>query len=97
MISESDLGRYEYHSNEENSHKFWWLIYDKTTRTYIAAWGRVGAKPQTKEYVGDSVAFKKVQEKLKKGYRRINNSKYATTQGSNAENFILSICEEEVA
>lgn len=94
MISEDLLGRYEYHCNEENSHKYWWLIYDKSTRTYIAAYGRVRAKAQTTEYVGDAVAMKKVKEKIKKGYVKLEG--YRTTEGSNAENFILNILDSEV-
>ena len=95
MISEYLLGRYEYHSAAENSHKYWWLYYDKSTRTYTAAYGRVRAKPQTTDYIGDEVAMKKVKEKLKKGYEKCEG--YTTTIGSNAENFILNILDKEVA
>ncbi len=95
MISKEMLGRYEYHNNLENSHKYWWLVYDKENRTYTAAYGRVGSHAQTTEYIGDTVALKKVKEKLKKGYKRLDG--YKTTEGSNAVSFILSIPDEEAS
>ena len=96
MIDSNLLGRYEYHDGD-NSKKYWWLVFDKDSRQYIAYWGRIKHRetPRATVYVGDDVATKKVKEKLKKGY--MHRQGFDTEIGSNAGHFIMSILEKEAA
>ena len=43
------IGRYEYHNDNENSHKYW-EVSDLGNGLYEIRWGRVGAKPQSTQY-----------------------------------------------
>jgi predicted DNA-binding WGR domain protein len=85
MIDASNLGRYEYIGG--SSAKYWHVIFNKTDRTYLAQWGRIGRDPQgEKEYTEDEVR-KKVREKLKKGYSKAQG--YQEESGANSLNFIM--------
>ena len=61
-----NLGRYEYHNDAKNSHKYW-DIRKNSHGTYIASWGRVETSPQSREYSEDEAA-QKITEKVRKGY-----------------------------
>ena len=63
------LGRYEYYSESENSDKFWQCIYDRKRDLYITSWGRNGNDAQGTKVVDEGEAFKKINEKIAKGYR----------------------------
>ncbi len=64
-------GRYEFHDDSINSHKYWTLTYDKREGTYTTAWGRIGSRGQAKPGLSGDQALKKVQEKISKGYKLI--------------------------
>lgn len=58
--------RLEFHSDEQNSHKFWSVSYNKND-SWEVSWGRVGSLGQC-QYINTSEAKKRVREKLNKGY-----------------------------
>jgi predicted DNA-binding WGR domain protein len=91
MISENNLGRYEYVGG--GSDKYWHVIFDKTKREYVAQWGkRTASQPQGTKVYSESEVRKKINEKVKKGYRQVQG--YNTSTGSNSIHFIL---EDEAA
>jgi hypothetical protein len=96
MIQENLLGRYEYSgttANGNRSDKYWHIIFDKTTRQYIAQWGRRSASaPQDTKVYSLPEARKKINEKINKGYNKVSG--YQTTAGENSIHFIL---EDEAA
>ena len=86
MISESNLGRYEYRDN--NSDKYWHIIYDRTKQVYLAQWGkRSNPSPQGQKEYSEAEVRKKVVEKQKKGYYKVNG--YQTSAGANSLHFIM--------
>lgn len=87
MIDRQSLGRYEYHNDSENSHKFYHIVYDRNQQTYIAAWGRVGTKGQYKAYT-EAEALRKIREKIGKGYRKDQSGRYEETIGENSIDWI---------
>jgi len=59
--------RLEYHSNEENSHKFW-MVTPHSKGSWKITWGRVGSDGKS-QCIDTNEATKRVREKLKKGYQ----------------------------
>lgn len=86
MISNNDLGRYEYEGG--TSSKFWHVIFDMTTRRYLAQWGRIGRDPQGQKEYSEAEVTKKIREKKKKGYQKVNG--YQETAGENSLHFIMT-------
>lgn len=94
-IPEEQLGRYEFIDYSINSEKFWHIIFDIEKNMYLATWGRIGKRsPQPKAYTAQEAA-KKIREKVAKGYKKNNNSKYKRVKGSSAIAFILSLAAED--
>jgi predicted DNA-binding WGR domain protein len=63
----SDLLRLEYHDDYKNSHKFYeWVT--MTDGTHLVRWGRIDTKGQSQTVTRDE-AKKRVDEKIRKGYR----------------------------
>jgi predicted DNA-binding WGR domain protein len=83
------FGRYEFRG--DGSKKFWHIVFDMTSQTYTASWGRIGNSAQSKKY-SRAEAMKKIQEKIKKGYIKVKG--YEEVIGSTAINYILT---DEVA
>jgi len=70
MLPDDILGRYEFHSDTTNSHKFWHVYYDERTRSYTCEWGRCGRVAQKrKPGMTEAEARKKISEKVNKGYQ----------------------------
>lgn len=70
MLPNDVLGRYEFHSEVSNSHKFWHIYYDNTSGSYTCEWGRVGrVAQQQKRGMTEAQARTKISEKISKGYR----------------------------
>lgn len=67
------LGRYEFHDNNANSHKFWTISYDSKNGSYIRTWGRIGADGQSQNDLTGVGALKLIQEKISKGYRKVED------------------------
>ena len=88
-MSNTMFGRYEF--KEGGSRKFWHIVYDLTTQTCTASWGRIGNSPQHKQY-SKSEALKKIKEKISKGYIKVQG--YEETVGNNSVHYILT---DEVA
>lgn len=85
MSNYSMFGRYEYRGG--SSKKFWHIVYDLSTETYTASWGRIGNSPQSKVYTR-AQALKKIQEKLNKGYVKVKG--YDETVGNHSVHYILN-------
>jgi predicted DNA-binding WGR domain protein len=68
------LGRYEYFDEAKNSDKYWICKYDRKTKTYTTEWGRNGnpSPNGTKEGLSETEAFKKISEKIAKGYKHVD-------------------------
>jgi len=70
MLPDDILGRYEFHSEVSNSHKFWHVYYDENRGSYTCEWGRVGYAAQKKKNdMTEAQARKKISEKINKGYQ----------------------------
>lgn len=83
-----ELGRYEFVGG--NSAKYWHIVFDKTKRVYLAKWGKIGKSPQgSKEYSREQ-AFKKIREKVNKGYGLVPG--FEESVGENSVHFILEEC-----
>ena len=68
---ELKLGRYEYHSDAENSHKFW--IVEKDGSRFKVRWGRVNTKgSEPLFYDSESYIQKKINGKISEGYKRVS-------------------------
>ncbi len=65
------LGRYEFHDESVNSHKFWTISYDHDSGTYTRNWGRVGALGQSNGGTTGFEALKAIQGKISKGYIKV--------------------------
>lgn len=66
------FGRYEYHSDPENSHKFWEIKQLPNGQAEVH-WGRVGTRGQS-QIVTESEALKRAGEKSAKGYNLVSRS-----------------------
>jgi len=70
-----------FHCKAGSSNKFWKYSLDSKTWTVTVEWGRVGSKPSKKtfkrysKYSAESFISKKKEEKLKKGYKKIDKTK----------------------
>jgi len=90
MIPRELLGRYHCIDPSKNHRKFWHIVFDRSTQTYIATWGRIGnSSPAPKEYTEAQVR-KKVREKIKKGYYKADG--YTEVIGSQSIHFIKEFC-----
>ena len=70
MLPDDILGRYEFHSEVSNSHKFWHVYYDENSGSYTCEWGRCGRAAQKKKHgMTEAQARKKISEKINKGYQ----------------------------
>lgn len=86
MSNYSMFGRYEYRGGSKR--KFWHIVYDLSTETYTASWGRIGKPPKgTTDYTREET-LKKIQEKLKKGYVKVKG--YDETVGNHSVHYILN-------
>ena len=66
-------GRYEYHNDQERSHKFWECL-QQQDQQFLIRWGKIGAKKPQQQIVGRWTAEERIREKLKKGYFHISGS-----------------------
>lgn len=64
------LGMYEYHDEENNSHKYYEIARSGVPGRFVLRWGRIGAKPQEKG-CDEHEAVAKAREKLTKGYKLV--------------------------
>jgi len=92
MFDSKLLGRYEYIDPAANSHKFWHIVLDKDKMVCHATWGRIGNNsPPATQYDIDKAA-KKIKEKLRKGYVKVNG--YSESTGNLSTHFCEEILEE---
>ena len=63
------LGVYHYINEDLNSQKFWSVIRNARGE-FVTSWGRIGTRGQSK-IVDEATAYKKVQEKISKGYVQV--------------------------
>lgn len=73
-----DLGRYEYIGG--GSEKFWHIVYDKTNDVYLAKWGRIGNNPGGQATYDEKQASKKIAEKKRKGYVKVDGYEEAVAK-----------------
>ena len=86
----SIYGRYELIDPTKNHRKFWHIVYDQSKQVCIATWGRIGNRsPEPKEYTV-AEAQKKIQQKLKKGYEKVDG--YTEKIGCQSIHFIKEFC-----
>ena len=102
MLPKEILGRYEftenYYGGTGGSHKFWHIVFDLNTDTYVCAWGRIGSNEQKPNANGASrtitytekQAIAKIKDKTKKGYSKKQGS--LETIGEQSIHFINIIC-----
>lgn len=65
-------GRFEYHNDHENSHKYYEIREQLgSTGCYQFRWGRIGVEGQWRGGKNFREANLKAQEKLAKGYERV--------------------------
>ena len=95
MISKELLGRYQYTCYEENSNKFWHIIFDMSAQTYICSYGRIGTRGHEPIYYTEQQARTKIKDKIKKGYMKITNKAYDEIIGSQAIDYINRLCDGE--
>jgi len=87
----SIYGRYEMVNSATNTNKFWWIVFDQSKQVCICTWGRIGNRsPSPKEYT-IAEAEKKIKQKLKKGYEKVDG--YTEKIGSQSIHFIKEFCE----
>ena len=65
------LGRYEMVNPDTNTDKFWSCTYDKKNNLYTTSWGRNGTAGQYKFCLTEDEAYKKINEKISKGYVKV--------------------------
>jgi len=91
-------------NTQENHYKYYHLSRNKTDHSYLAQWGRIGNKAQSKvyevprakfnlDYVGEAM-YIKMQEKLKKGYI-LKTYKTFGDHSSGYEEFMLYLKEND--
>ena len=86
----SIFGRYECIDPENNHKKFWWIVLHQSKQKVLATWGRIGHQsPSPKEYTIEE-AQRKVREKLKKGYVKVEG--YTEKVGNQSVHFIKEFC-----
>ena len=91
MIPKEYLGRYEFSDPSINSNKFWHIVFDMSTQTYICSYGRIGTRGHDPIIYDEKTAARKIREKIKKGYSKKEG--YAETIGCQSIHFINSLCE----
>lgn len=64
-----------------NHLKYYVMEFDKKTREVQCQYGRIGASPQFAHY-GETEGGKKLQEKLRKGYVKMNKGDFVAKYGS---------------
>jgi len=86
----SAFGRYEMVKRSTNTKKFWHIVYDQSKQVAICTWGRIGnASPAPVEYDREK-ALKKIKEKIKKGYVKVEG--YTEEIGCQSIHFIKEMC-----
>jgi len=86
----SQYGRYEMVNRSTNTNKFWWVVFDQSLQKVICTWGRIGnSSPEPKLYTIEE-AEKKIKQKLKKGYKKVEG--YEEKIGSQSIHFIKTFC-----
>jgi len=86
----SIFGRYQMVNRAINTNKFWWIVFDQSKQVCICTWGRIGnSSPPPKEYTL-AEAEKKIKQKLKKGYEKVDG--YDEKIGCQSINFIKTFC-----
>jgi len=85
-----DLGRYEYHDDDKNSHKFWSCHFNERHKTYTTSWGRVGARAQIKQGLTEAEVNKKIAEKVSKGYVKVHDdsSRKRTVRSESSKGYV---------
>jgi len=95
MVPTEMLGRYEFTENyigdRSGSHKFWHIVLDMSTQTYICTWGRIGEHSPDPVTYDAKKAMTKIKEKIKKGYLKVKG--YDETTGCQSIHFITKMCE----
>jgi len=77
MISPHMLGRYEFHSQSTDSHKFYHVYFDHMTGTYTCEHGRCGrTSMKIMRGIPEEKALKKIVEKINKGYEKVTDRGY---------------------
>jgi len=93
MINKEYLGRYEFTDWSVNSNKFWHIIYDLNTSTYLVTFGRKGTRGQNPlNSYNEKKAFSKIKEKIRKGYKKVGG--YDEIIGRQSIDFIKKFCGE---
>lgn len=93
MLREPLLGRYEYHNDAKNSHKFYEMIpaldalgaHRRNSQgefLYEARWGRIGSKPQPPKIYTETEASEKLVEKRGKAYEKVKSLSEMEADGS---------------
>ncbi len=86
----SIYGRYECINPASNTRKFWHIVLDESKQVCICTWGRIGnSSPEPVEY-DLAKASKKIKEKLKKGYSKVDG--YEESIGCQSIHFIKEMC-----
>jgi predicted DNA-binding WGR domain protein len=70
------IGRYEFVGG--SSSKFWQI--KQYADGYLAEWGRIGSGPQGERYYTEAEAYKKIREKIGKGYQKVGTMRVNKTE-----------------
>ena len=73
MIHYEKLGRYEYYNSSKNSDKFWSIKFIKED-CYETMHGRNGNAPIQTFEINESLALKRIKEKIAKGYSHVDTN-----------------------
>ena len=73
MINYLKLGRYEYYNSSQNSDKFWSVKFIKEN-SYEVMYGKNGQAPLQTLEINETVALKRIKEKLAKGYSHVDSN-----------------------
>ncbi len=69
------IGSFEFHDDASDSHKFYQII-DHRDGAFSTRWGRIGTKGQRGKIITRSMAMRKCNKKLDKGYERVEEDNF---------------------
>jgi predicted DNA-binding WGR domain protein len=76
-VNFGDIKKIYLENKEDNHFKFYIISKEKDKREWLAQWGRIGARPQSKKYqYSQTTPWDQYQAKLKKGYTLINSDTF---------------------